>query len=151
MSLSEFLNIFYQLYPLVSAVTAMLIAQLIKIMIFYINRGELEIKTLSASGGMPSSHSAIVGGLCTAIGLQDGWTSSTFCICVSFGLVILYDAAGVRRAAGQQAQILNQMIEDLFEKGRFRPTKLTELLGHTPIEVVVGTLLGIGVAFTLYY
>ena len=116
----------------------------------YLKEERLNFKILVSSGGMPSSHSAMVTSLTTAIGLQEGWTSSLFCVSCVFTLVVLYDAAGVRRAAGKQARILNQIVDDLF-KGEYRPGKLTELLGHTPLEVIVGFFLGIGIAFSLYY
>jgi len=147
----KFFTTLTEIYPLVAGLTSMLVGQLLKILFTYLNQGKVSLRKFSSSGGMPSSHAAMVTGLSTAIGLQDGWTSSTFCICVILSLVILYDAAGVRRAAGKQAAILNQMVEDLFERGDFKVERLSELIGHTPSEVLVGALLGAGIAFTLYY
>ena len=140
-----------ELYPLVSALVSMGIAQVLKIFHFYFKEGSFNAQRMLSSGGMPSSHSAMVAAMTTAIGLQEGWYSGSFCICVVFSLVVVYDAAGVRRAAGKQAAVLNQIVEDVFEKGEFQSHKLTEFLGHTPLEVVVGVLLGIGIAFSLYY
>lgn len=151
MRLSQFQTIFVELYPLISAITAMIVAQILKFTYNYMSNGELKIRQLGQAGGMPSSHAALVTSLAAAIGLDQGWTSPLFSICVVFAMIVLYDAAGVRAAAGKQAVVLNQMMEDLFEHGKFQTEKLTELLGHSPLEVIVGACLGIGIAFTLYY
>jgi len=148
---SKFLKLFIELYPLVSALVAVLVAQVLKSVTHYISQGDLNIKRIRGSGGMPSSHTAMVVSLATAIGLKEGWTSSLFCMATVFAIIVMYDAAGVRRATGQQASILNQLIEGLFETGEFRTEKLSELVGHTPIEVLAGACLGVGIAFTLYY
>ncbi|MGE4169887.1 MAG: divergent PAP2 family protein [Candidatus Margulisiibacteriota bacterium] len=144
-------ELFFELYPLTSALLAMLTAQLIKLIYFYIKEGKINLKLMFTAGGMPSSHSAMVMGLTTGVGLKEGWTSSLLCMCVVFSLVVLYDAAGIRQAVGKQAEILNQMMDDYVQKGEFKAVHLTELLGHTPLEVAAGSLLGIGVAFTLFY
>ena len=96
---------------------------------------------------MPSSHSSTVTALCVAVGLTDGFQSSVFAVSFILALVVMYDAAGVRRAAGQQAKILNKIVED-WGKTNYRDTekKLKELLGHTPVEVFAGALLGIAIA-----
>lgn len=144
------LHYLVRLYPLVSALVGMLVAQVLKSVFIYIKEAQVNLNSLFSSGGMPSSHATMVSSLTTAIGLQVGWTSSLFCICVVFSLVVIYDAAGVRRAAGKQAAILNQILDDL-KIGKYSEGKLTELLGHTPLEVIAGILLGIGIAFSLYY
>ena len=92
---------------------------------------------------MPSSHSAIVMGLTTGIGRIDGLASPLFAIALIFSFVVMYDAAGVRRAAGRQAAILNRLVEDLVAMRGIREERLRELLGHTPVEVIVGAALGI--------
>ncbi len=145
------LQFLLEVYPLVAGLVSVLLAQILKIVYYYIKEGSLNPKSLISTGGMPSSHAAMVTGLSMAVGLQEGWTSTLFCVCVIFSLVVLYDAAGIRRAAGKQATVLNQVIEDVLQKGEFKPEKLSEFLGHTPLEVVVGSLLGIGIAFSLYY
>ena len=147
---TQFISLFLDLYPLIAALISMTVAQIIKSVYFYFKDDRLNLRHLFTAGGMPSSHSAMVASLSTAVGLQEGWNSSLFCVCIVFSLVVLYDATGVRRAVGRQAAIVNQMVHD-FSHGNFKPKKLTELLGHTPAEVVVGVLLGIGIAFTLYY
>jgi acid phosphatase family membrane protein YuiD len=99
---------------------------------------------------MPSSHSAFVCSLATAIGIESGWTSPVFLLSVGMALVIMTDAAGVRRAAGQQAKILNEIVDDLNRNKPFPQKRLKELLGHTPVQVFVGAFLGIGVALLMY-
>lgn len=138
------------LYPLVAALASLFAAQILKGLYFLLIERTIHPRHLFTAGGMPSSHSAMVMGLTTAAGLQEGWNSTIFCVCVVFSFVVLYDAAGVRYAVGKQAALLNQIIHDMIEKGEIEGEKLTELLGHTPLEVIVGTLLGIGVAFVLY-
>jgi hypothetical protein len=97
---------------------------------------------------MPSAHSAFVGALATGVGQQIGWASPEFAIAVVFAVIVMYDAAGVRQAAGQQARILNQMIDELFqEHPQFNEDRLKELLGHTPVQVIVGLTLGIMVCW----
>jgi acid phosphatase family membrane protein YuiD len=105
-------------------------------------------RTMLSSGGMPSSHSALVTALTTRIGMDVGTGSTMFAFAVVFAGVVLYDAAGVRRAVSMQARTLNRMIEELFERQRFSERRLIELLGHTPLEVFVGALLGIVTALT---
>jgi acid phosphatase family membrane protein YuiD len=111
-----------------------------------------------STGGMPSSHSAAVSALATSIGIQDGFSSNTFAISAILGVIVMFDAAGVRRHAGMQAVVLNRLVDDfhkLLEDMKSRPRdekakKLKELLGHQPIEVFMGGTLGIIVAFTVY-
>jgi hypothetical protein len=95
---------------------------------------------------MPSSHAAAVSALSTAVGLREGFTSVLFGVTLYFSLVIMYDAAGLRRAAGRQAVILNRLIEEHFEHPEADTQRLIELLGHTPFEVAVGAVLGATVA-----
>lgn len=121
------------------------IAQLLKMIFVLMHDKKLDLTRMIGSGGMPSSHSAFVTSLATSVGLTDGFYSTTFAISVVFAMVVMYDAAGVRRAAGQQAQILNRLIEQWnnYEK---REKQLKELLGHTPVEVFAGAVLGIIIA-----
>ena len=92
---------------------------------------------------MPSSHSASVAALSTAVGLQEGFTSALFGVTLYFSLIVMYDAAGLRRNAGKQASVLNRLIERHFKDPEHEAQKLMELLGHTPFEVFVGASLGI--------
>lgn len=124
------------------------IAQAIKVVHTFIVDKRFDFTRFVGSGGMPSSHASFVMGLSTSVGLLHGWDSTYFAICICFSLVIMYDAAGVRRAVGKQAIILNKMIEDMHLKKEKSVTekRLKELIGHTPVEVFVGALLGIVLA-----
>ena len=98
------------------------------------------------TGGMPSSHAASVSTLSTMVALREGFTSTLFCVTLFFSLIVMYDAAGLRRAAGRHAEVLNRLIDEHFRNPEEGAQKLMELLGHTPFEVLVGALLGVGSA-----
>ncbi|BAP17508.1 acid phosphatase/vanadium-dependent haloperoxidase-like protein [cyanobacterium endosymbiont of Epithemia turgida isolate EtSB Lake Yunoko] len=99
------------------------------------------------TGGMPSSHSALVGALATGVGLTVGWNTPEFAIASLFAVIVMYDAAGVRQAAGAQAKILNQLLDEFFQDGHhLNQERLKELLGHTPFQVFVGLAWGVGVS-----
>lgn len=100
---------------------------------------------------MPSSHSALVSALATSVGLWEGFSSTAFAISLIFALIVMYDAAGVRRAASMQARILNQILEELFQGHPVSEKRLWELLGHTPFEVLVGALIGVTVSSIFYW
>lgn len=119
------------------------IAQITKVAYISFRQRRLNLRVLAEMGGMPSSHSAIVMGLTAAIGRLNGFSSPAFAIALIFSLVVMYDAAGVRRAAGRQAAVLNRLVEDLFTMRGLREERLRELIGHTPVEVLVGAALGI--------
>lgn len=140
---------FLPLYPLIAALLSMLTAQIIKIIYNLTKRQNLHLKEIFTSGGMPSSHSAMVSALTMAIAIQQGINTPEFSIAAIFSLVVLYDAAGVRRAVGNQAAVLNQIIDALVGKKPIPPKKLSELLGHTPLEVVMGVILGCLIAILL--
>jgi acid phosphatase family membrane protein YuiD len=129
----------YLLPPLL----AWTIAQATKVAYMSARQRRLNLRVLAEMGGMPSSHSAIVMGLTTAIGRINGLSSPLFALALIFSFVVMYDAAGVRRAAGRQAAILNRLVEDLVAMRGIREERLRELLGHTPVEVLVGAALGI--------
>ena len=126
---------------------ACFLAQLIKV--FTGKEKRFDIKRITTSGGMPSSHTSFVTSLATVVGIVDGFNSTNFAIAVVFALIVMYDAAGVRRAVGKQATILNQMLEDLQHGKLIQNEKLKELIGHTPFEVLGGAILGIVVALIL--
>ncbi|MBA1337023.1 MAG: putative membrane protein YuiD [Firmicutes bacterium] len=140
-----FPGIFYNRVFMVSLV-AWAAAQSSKVIILLITTKKLDFGRLVGSGGMPSSHSAFVMSLSTGIGLMYGWESSAFAIALAFSLVVMYDAAGVRRSAGKQAEILNIIIREVVEHKGLKEERLKELIGHTPIEVIVGAILGIIIA-----
>lgn len=123
------------------------VAQILKVLLELAWKRKLDLRLLTSAGGMPSSHSAMVCGLSAAIAMQDGASSSIFAMSAVLATVVMYDAAGVRRAAGIQARILNQIIDELFQGHPISETHLRELLGHTPIQVVVGAALGILLAW----
>jgi acid phosphatase family membrane protein YuiD len=130
-------------------ITAWALAQFIKVVTDSIQHRRLDFRRLTSTGGMPSSHTALVLSLTTVIGARRGVNTPEFAISAIFSSVVMYDAAGIRRAAGRQAQVLNRIIDDLFHQEGIKEERLRELLGHTPVEVVGGGLLGILVALGL--
>jgi acid phosphatase family membrane protein YuiD len=135
---------------LLPAILAWTIAQVTKVAYISFRQRRLNLRVLAEMGGMPSSHSAIVMGLTTAIGRINGVGSPLFALALIFSFVVMYDAAGVRRAAGRQAAVLNRLVEDMVSMRGLREERLRELLGHTPFEVVVGAALGILVGLIPY-
>jgi uncharacterized protein len=134
---------------LVAAFVAWAVAQISKTIIDLFQQRKLVLSRLVSSGGMPSSHSALVTGLATATGRIAGVSSATFAIAVVLASIVMYDAAGVRRAVSIQARILNQMIDEAFQGSPMAEKRLRELIGHTPIQVIVGGMLGIGVGLLM--
>jgi len=136
---------------LVVALLACFTAQGLKVIIELIKDRSLNFRYLVSTGGMPSAHSALVGALAAGIGQTMGWSSPEFAIACLFAVIVMYDAAGVRQAAGKQAKILNQITDELFqEQHNLNEEKLKELLGHTPFQVVVGLALGIAISMLSY-
>lgn len=104
-------------------------------------------RLLFGLGGMPSSHSAVVCGLATAVGIARGFYSVEFAMCTMLAFIVMTDAAGVRRSAGKQAALLNKIVQDMVAAGEWPTTeKLKEMLGHTPFQVIIGGLLGVLIA-----
>ena len=133
---------------LITASLAWFLAQISKLLIVLLRERQLQLSYLTSAGGMPSSHSAVVVALATRIGMDQGVGSPLFAIAFIFAGVVLYDAAGIRRAVSVQARILNRMLEEVLELKRFNEKRLLELLGHTPFEVFIGSLLGMLVALS---
>lgn len=125
---------------------AWLIAQVLKVVFNIISYGKLDLTRLMGSGGMPSSHTALVLAMATGVGKYRGWESIDFAVAAVLAAVVMYDAAGVRRAAGRQAEVLNQIISDIYSGTQITHESLKELIGHTPFEVLVGAILGIVIA-----
>ena len=144
--MNEFLEIFKN-SVIWTAVIGWFTAQVLKVIFVFVKHKRLDFRRFVGSGGMPSSHSSTVMALSTATGLVEGFSSTVFAVSLVLAMVVMYDAAGVRRAAGQQAKILNKIVEDW---GKASPAdtekKLKELLGHTPVEVFAGAILGIIIA-----
>jgi uncharacterized protein len=133
---------------LIVATLAWFLAQISKLIIVLLRERQFQLSYLTSAGGMPSSHSAVVVALATRIGMDQGVASPMFAIAFIFAGVVLYDAAGIRRAVSVQARILNRMLEEVMELKRFNERRLLELLGHTPFEVFIGSLLGMLVAIS---
>ena len=137
---------------LLSVVIALIAAQILKVLTVLITEGKLDAKRLRGTGGMPSSHSASVTSLSTSVGFVEGFSSTEFSIAVVLAIIVMYDACGIRRAAGRHAEILNELIqqwEDTFKDG-FQPQKLKTLLGHTLPQVFFGAILGVAVSLIIY-
>lgn len=129
---------------LISAVTAWLVAQVLKVIINFTIHRTFDLGFLISSGGFPSSHSATVSALALGVGKYYGWDSPIFAVAAIFGMIVMYDAAGVRRAAGKQAEVINQLVEGLYHQmSNLSQERLKELIGHTPFEVVAGAIVGI--------
>jgi acid phosphatase family membrane protein YuiD len=130
--------------PLWTALTATAVAQVLKLLIIGATERRFAPERLLETGGMPSSHSASVVALAVALGIEYGWDSPWFAIAAVMGGIVMYDATGIRRAAGMQAQLINDLVEELghlFDDG-FQPQALKTLLGHTYPQVLVGGVLG---------
>lgn len=125
---------------------AWIVAQTIKVTIGVIRQRRFDFRWFVGTGGLPSSHTAGAACLATAIGLEYGFNSGYFALAASFAIVVMFDAQGVRRSTGKQAQILNKIMEDIYWQGRVQENRLRELVGHTPFEVIMGFLLGIAIA-----
>jgi hypothetical protein len=133
---------------LLIALVASLIAQILKLPIEFIHNRKVNLRVLVGTGGMPSSHSALVTALAAGVGQVNGWDGVEFAIATIFAIIVMYDAAGVRQAAGKQARILNQIVDELFQENPvFNENRLKELLGHTPMQVIAGSVLGIVIAW----
>ncbi len=126
------------------------IAQVTKVFLTVIKDKKLDFKRLIGSGGFPSSHTSFVMGMSTAVGLKMGFNSVYYAIAFTMSLVVMYDASGVRRSVGKQAEILNAIMEDLYAHKQIGDDKLKELVGHTPFEVLAGAILGVIVANLMY-
>ena len=137
---------------LTTCIIAWFAAQLIKVITTLIKDKKLDFSRLVGAGGMPSSHSSFVTSLAAGVGFEKGFAGTEFAISAVLALIVMYDAAGVRRAAGQQAKILNKLVEE-WGKADFTATdkRLKELLGHTPKEVFAGAVLGIAVAAARHF
>ena len=126
-----------------SGFIAWFIAQNLKILTHYIQHRELDLTRIVGSGGMPSSHSSLVMGISTGIGIKYGWGSDIYILGLVFSVIVMYDASGVRRSVGKQAIMLNRIIKNLYQHKKIQEAKLKEFVGHTPKEVLAGALLGI--------
>jgi uncharacterized protein len=133
----------YENVTIWAGLAAWFIAQFIKLFIHFIKTHKYDPAFMFRLGGMPSSHSAAVSAVATSIGITCGFGSQIFAVSFCLAAIVMIDAQSVRRAAGQQARLVNQIVDELFKTHRFPQHKLGELLGHTRVEVLLGMLLGI--------
>ncbi len=132
---------------LLAALLSWATAQILKVVLELIFLKRWNWALLFQAGGMPSSHSAMVSATALCTGLVTGFDTAVFAAATVLAMIVIYDATGVRREAGRQAVLINNMIEEL-SKGKFPPQdKLKEMLGHTPGEAILGTLLGLTIGF----
>lgn len=125
---------------------AWLTAQILKVGFGMFREKRFNFRWIFLTGGMPSAHASGVTALTLSIGLKVGFDSPLFIVCLIFAIITLFDAQGVRRSAGRQAAILNEVIDELYLKREIKPEKVKEFLGHTPVEVLAGVALGVLVA-----
>ena len=131
---------------------ASFLAQFVKVIGKLLRQGKLDLRMLAQTGGMPSSHSCCTMAMAISVALIDGYNSTTFAIALSLATIVMYDAAGVRRTVGLQAQVLNKMIGELFsEHPHISSERIKEFLGHTPKEVIVGAIFGVVIAYSFNY
>ncbi|MDD3803446.1 MAG: divergent PAP2 family protein [bacterium] len=123
------------------------IAQLIKVFTYYIQHRKFNLKRFFETGGMPSSHASTAATLTFQIAFWAGFNTPVFASAAFFAFVIMYDAAGLRRAAGRQAAVINKIIDEFKQTHHLKEERLMELLGHTPLEVFFGAILGFVIAF----
>lgn len=133
---------------LLSAVAGWFVAQVLKTIIHILVTKSFDPERLVGTGGMPSSHSATVCGMATAVGINYGTSGIEFALACTFAIIVMYDALGVRRETGKQARILNEMIGIFNNMGTKMSTedRLKEFVGHTPFQVIVGAIIGFGLA-----
>ena len=134
------------------AFSAILATQIFKCLLHLIIKRKLDLRMFTTTGGMPSSHSAGVVGLSTSVGLINGFSSVEFAIAIGYAFIVMYDAAGVRRAAGKQAACLNRIIMDIYKQDlQEAGGRLKELLGHTPLQVFIGAIFGALYAYYIHF
>jgi len=145
------MDIFYN-FPLFAALISNVLAQVCKVFIHYLLNRSWKWSLLISTGGLPSSHSATVASLTVAIGIVEGFSSPIFAVSFIFSVIVMFDAAGIRRHAGQQAVVLNRLIKELqFSSEGGGDRILKELLGHKPVEVLLGAVFGLIVSILLYW
>jgi hypothetical protein len=136
---------------LLSGMTGWFIAQILKVLIEFILKRKWNWALFFQAGGMPSSHSALVSATALSIGMVIGFDQALFALSTVVAIIVIYDATGVRRQTGEQAILINSIIEEL-SKGKIPPQeKLKEVLGHTPGEALLGTMLGLSIAFVICF
>ena len=132
-------------------ISVALLVQLFKVAWEWRKTGRLDFRVLSRSGGMPSSHTAMVGSLATVLGMQYGLGSPYFAIAAILAFIVMYDATGVRQQSGKHARILNQIVRELFSGQPVSEEELKELLGHTGVEVIIGLIVSVLYTMLIMY
>ncbi len=135
---------------LLAALTAWFIAQVLKVLIEFIMLKRWNWALLFQAGGMPSSHSAMVSAAALSIGLYMGFDLPVFAVASILAMIVIYDATGIRREAGRQAVLINTIIEEIAKGKLSQHKRLKEVLGHTPGEAIMGTLLGLGISLIFW-
>ncbi len=134
-----------------SALAAWAMAQILKIPLEFLRSHRWNWALLFSTGGMPSSHSALVTATAHAVGLYAGFDTPVYALAISIAMVVVYDATGIRRQAGMQAQKINILVDELLKGHPISDKQLREVLGHTPLEAIGGVLLGLSIAQLLWY
>ncbi len=137
-------------HVLLTGLTGWILAQVLKVPIDVLQSHQWNWALFFAAGGMPSSHSALVTSTAVAVGLHFGFDNPLFGVAVAMAMVVVYDATGIRRQAGMQAQKINVLVEELLQGHPISQEHLREVLGHTPLEALGGVLLGIFVAIVMW-
>ena len=139
----------FQNRVLIAAVTGWFIGQFLKFPFEYLINKRWNWRIMFGAGGLPSSHSALVTAVSLTIGIQEGFNTALFALASSIAMIVIYDAAGVRRQAGIHAERINEIMKNFIESRHFEENDLKEMLGHTPFEVITGILLGIIITFVV--
>ena len=137
-------NIISDFFPLISSFSAMIVSQIIKLSIMLLKKNQIKWNSLSRSGGMPSSHSALITSITLSLALKEGITSSYFFIAVVMSVIVIYDARGIRHAVGKHAKLINNKVLSNNE------TQLNEAIGHTLPEIIIGICLGVIVTLAVF-
>ena len=145
------INAFLTNRHLLTALVALVLAQILKVLFDYWQNGSWQRALLFSTGGMPSSHSALAVSAMVSIGIHEGFETPIFAVAAVLAMVVMHDAAGIRRAAGKQAEAINFLFSKLENQGIKLDKKLKELLGHHPIEVMFGGLLGLAIAILAHF
>ncbi len=146
------INEIFSNHTAITALIAWFLAQALKVPLYYMVEHVWDWKRFVGSGGMPSSHTAMVISLAISVGMQQGFNTPIFAMCLVLAVIVMYDATGVRRETGTQATVINQILKDVLINGkRISDEQLKELVGHTPFEVMGGFLIGLVTALVYYW
>lgn len=138
------ISILDNFFPLIASISSMIISQTIKLMMMLLTGKKINLVSLTRSGGMPSSHSALITAITLSIGLKNGFNSSHFFLAVALSLVVIYDARGIRHTVGKHARILNEKVLNNDT------APLNEQTGHTFPEIIAGICIGIIISLAMY-